>query len=59
MEVVSGWPEYILKIESRGFPKLLDIGYKRKSRIKDDSWVLGSEHLEREVAINLDKENCR
>lgn len=23
------------------------------------TWVLGSEHLEREVAINLDKENCR
>lgn len=57
MEVVrSEWRGYILKIESRGFSELLCVGRERKSRIKDDSWALGSEHLEKEITISLDKE---
>lgn len=35
----SGQSGYSLKVEPRGFPQLLDVGYERKSRVKYDSWV--------------------
>lgn len=46
----------IFEVESEGFPKLLDEGHEKKIWVKCDSWVLGPEHLEREVTINLDKD---
>lgn len=54
----SGQSGYSLKVEPRGFPQLLDVGYERKSRVKYDLG-LGSEHKKKEIVINLGKEYYR
>lgn len=47
-----------MKVESRAFLKLLNMGYERKNRVKYDSWVWGLS-TRREVVISLVKEYCR